>query len=78
MSSSTASSSIESTGTTSSANTIVLISNVPSEARTAATYCLLRITKRPMATLPAASIAWASRAYGFGVLSGARMYGESK
>ena len=57
---------------------MVLISSLPSEARTAATYCLLRMTNRPMATLPAASIAWASSTYGFGVLSGARMYGESK
>ncbi len=56
----------------------MLISNLPSWARSAATYCLLRITKRPMATLPASSIALASRTYGLGVLSGATMYGESK
>ncbi len=34
-------------------------------------YCLLRITKRPMATLPASSIARASSTYGFGASSGA-------
>src|SRR6478735_405831 len=75
---STSSSSMFDGSTTSSANTIVLISNLPSWARSAATYCLLRITKRPMATLPASSIALASRTYGLGVLSGATMYGESK
>ena len=47
-------------------------------ARIAAVYCLIRMTKRPMATLPLASIARASSTYGFGGPSGARWYAVSK
>ena len=43
----------------------------PSSARIAAVYCLLRITNRPIATLPASSIARASSTYGFGLVPGA-------
>ena len=57
--------------TTSSAYTIVDSTSRPSTGRTAATYCLLRITNRPTATLPASSMALASSTYGLATLSGA-------
>ena len=38
-------------------------------------YCLLRITKRPIATLPASSIARASSTYGLGVVVGRDVVG---
>ena len=59
------------TGTISSAKCIVDMASAPSRGRTAARYCLLRITTLPMPTRSASSIAAWSSWYALDPLSSA-------